>query len=99
MTPLELTVIVRAVLFLAVLVIVLRQIKHCKRWGEPLSWAIAMVHGLVYSVAFLIDYNFDNKVNGQFYNYWAVAWWIHFLIVLLSIEYSRLKRMGDKDGC
>jgi len=95
------TVSLRLLLYVVVLAVMVLQYRQCdvKRWGEPLAWGSFAVHGVIYCIAFLIDYQ-DRIVNIQLFNYWAAAVQLHGLIILLAIEFARYRRLrGRMRGC
>lgn len=91
---------IRGLLYLAALIVFLLQIRADRhRYAEPLAWSLAMVHGLAYSVTYLIDYR-DGVIDGLVYNDWARILWIHVMLVLLVIETLRLMRIRrGLNGC
>ena len=98
---LNVTVGLRLLLYLAVGLVMILEIKQCniKRWGEPLAWGSFALHGLIYCAAFLIDYQ-DRAINVQFFNAWTTAVQYHGLIILLAVEIARYRRLrGRMRGC
>jgi hypothetical protein len=84
--------VARLILYLVVLYVMYKQIKICRWKGEPLSWMFWAVHGVIYSVVFLIDYQ-DKVFSPSLYNSWAAVVGIHGLIALISIEVIRYNRI------
>jgi hypothetical protein len=99
MDMLQQSVLFTGILYLVIIGIALAQYRYCKRTGEPISWIIAGVHGIVYTVAFFVLYQ-TNNFDRVFFNLWSITLRVHFLITLVSIEWARLSRMrGRGNGC
>ncbi len=95
---LDTTTVITFAAYLALLVLMVAQLRNCDRKGEPLAWVFWAIHGLIYTAIFFVDYQ-DRNINAQLYNVWSVTLRIHGLITLISVEASRYKRMRVKNGC
>jgi hypothetical protein len=92
------TVLFTAGFYFVLMIVIIRQFKYCRRVGEPLSWIVVAIHGLIYSAVFVFDYS-DGSASNKLYNYWSLVLRVHFLATLIAIEWARLRRMEHKDGC
>lgn len=91
--------VIRAIFYLAVLVVIVRQLKYCERIAEPIALIVWTLHGLIYCAWFIVDYSIDGRVVPVFYNFWNIALSLHIVGTILVIEDARLRRMRKKNGC
>jgi hypothetical protein len=84
--------------YMALLMISIWQVRACRARGEPYSWMVLALHGIVYYAAFFVD-RMDGGINAQFWNIWSSSLRLHALITIVVIEFFRMKRMGVKHGC
>jgi hypothetical protein len=93
------TLIIRSALYIAVIVIMILQMRICKRFAEPFAWMMVGINGIIYNIVITIDRWPDGLVDSNFYNIWSAAIIIQFLLTLSVIEIMRYLRIRGRIGC
>lgn len=100
MVTLNVTLLLRAILFGALIALMVLQWIDCKRFAEPFAWLMVGVNGLLYVVVISIDRTLHGGViNANAYNIWSAALIIQFLLTLIVIEWMRYQRIRGRRGC